>query len=162
MWELDHKALCPTREISQWPPGSRYPMQKQEFLLPSSSWDSHRYQHSSYREEPWALGYIAYIGYSCVKISKKTGVSVSDWSPSGEGLGVEFWLVLLSRAWFEFPGLAKGSDWFAGGGVRSGDFQRLFSGNLTKWSSLGPSEELMLLNLRCWRRLLRGSWTARM
>ena len=23
-----------------------------EFLLPSSSWGSHRYQHSSYREEP--------------------------------------------------------------------------------------------------------------
>ena len=26
-----------------------------------------------------------------------------------------------------------------GGGVRSGDLQRLFSWNLTKWSSLGPS-----------------------
>ena len=22
--------LCPSREISQWPPGSQYPMQKQE------------------------------------------------------------------------------------------------------------------------------------
>ena len=70
---------------------------------------------------------------------QKTGVSGSDWSPSGEGLGVEFWLVLLSQAWFEFPGLAKGSDWFAGGGVRSGDFQRLFSRNLTKWSSFDSS-----------------------
>ena len=27
-----------------------------------------------------------------------------------------------------------GSDWLMGGGVRSGDFQRLFSWNLTKWS----------------------------
>ena len=27
-----------------------------------------------------------------------------------------------------------GSDWLMGGGVRSGDFQRLFSRNLTKWS----------------------------
>ena len=104
-----------------------------EFLLPSSSWGSHLYRGSSYREEPRALGYIAYIGYYRAKNSK-TGVSGSDWSPSGEGLGVEFWLVLLSRAWLEFPGLAKGSDWFAGGGVRSGDFQRLFSWNLTKWS----------------------------
>ena len=38
-----------------------------EFLLPSSSWGSHRYRRSSYREEPWALGYIAYIGYSRVR-----------------------------------------------------------------------------------------------
>ena len=33
-----------------------------EFLLPSSSWGSHQYQHSGYREEPQVLGYIAYIG----------------------------------------------------------------------------------------------------
>ena len=52
---------------------------------------------------------------------------------------------VLSSDWFSFPGLAKGSDWFAGGGVRSGDFQRLldfqrlFSRNLTKWSSLDSS-----------------------
>ena len=38
-----------------------------EFLLPSSSWGSHRYWRSSYREEPWALDYIAYIGYSRAK-----------------------------------------------------------------------------------------------
>ena len=71
---------------------------------------------------------------------------------------------MLVSDWFSFPGLATGSDWFpfpglnskvlnvksgdpdlgsdwlAGGGVRSGDFQRLldfqrlFSWNLTKWS----------------------------
>ena len=33
-----------------------------EFLLPSSSWGSHRYRRSSYREEPQVLDYIAYIG----------------------------------------------------------------------------------------------------
>ena len=33
-----------------------------EFLLPSSSWGSHRYRRSSYREEPRVLDYIAYIG----------------------------------------------------------------------------------------------------
>ena len=39
-----------------------------------------------------------------------------------------------------------GSDWLMGGRVRSGnfqrllDFQRLFSRNLTKWSSLDSSE----------------------
>ena len=125
-----------------------------EFLLPSSSWGSHRYRRSSYREEPWALGYIAYIGYSCVKNSKNRSLQVwlvTFW------LDVEFWLVLISQAghgcrlvpisqaWFEFPGLAKGSDWLAGGGVRSGDFQRLldfqrlFSRNLTKWSRLDSS-----------------------
>ena len=48
---------------------------------------------------------------------------------------------MLSSDWFSFPGLAKGSDWFAGGGVRSGDFPRLFSRNLTKWSSLDSSKE---------------------
>ena len=57
----------------------------------------------------------------------------------------------VSVPWLDsnFPGLAKGSDWFAGGGVRSGDFQRLldfqrlFSQNLTKWSNLDFSEEEM-------------------
>ena len=48
------------------------------------------------------------------------------------------------RCWvltgFNFPELAEVADWFAGGGVRSGDFQRLFSWNLTKWSSLDSSE----------------------
>ena len=47
-----------------------------EFLLPSSSWGSHRYQRSSYREEPWALGYIAYIGYYCAKNSKNGSLRV--------------------------------------------------------------------------------------
>ena len=35
-----------------------------EFLLPSSSWGSHQYRRSGCREEPRALGFIAYIGYS--------------------------------------------------------------------------------------------------
>ena len=60
-WEL-FVLLCPSCEISQWSPGSQYPMQKQEFLLPSSSWGSHRYGHSGYREELWVLDYIAYPG----------------------------------------------------------------------------------------------------
>ena len=38
-----------------------------EFLLPSSRWGSHRYRRSTYREEPRALGFIAYIGYSQAK-----------------------------------------------------------------------------------------------
>ena len=33
-----------------------------EFLLPSSSWGSHHYRRSGYREEPQVLDYIAYIG----------------------------------------------------------------------------------------------------
>ena len=38
-------------------------MQNQEsFLLPSSSWGSHRYRRSGYREEPRVVDYIAYIG----------------------------------------------------------------------------------------------------
>ena len=28
--EAEVELLCPSSEISQWPPGSRYPMQKQE------------------------------------------------------------------------------------------------------------------------------------
>ena len=35
-----------------------------EFLLPSSSWGSHWYGRSGYREEPQVLDYIAYIGSS--------------------------------------------------------------------------------------------------
>ena len=35
-----------------------------EFLLPSWSWGSHHHRHSGYGEEPRALGYNAYIGYS--------------------------------------------------------------------------------------------------
>ena len=131
-----------------------------EFLLPSSSWGSHRYWHSSHREEPWVLGYIAYIGYYRAKNLKNGSLRVwlvTFW------WRVRCWVLIGSRfpgwpgvligsispAWSEFAGLAKGSDWFAGGGVRSGDFQRLldfqrlFSQNLTKWSNLDFSEEEM-------------------
>ena len=41
-----------------------------EFLLPSFSWGSHQYRCSSYREQPWALGFIVYIGYSHAKTLK--------------------------------------------------------------------------------------------
>ena len=68
----------------------------------------------------------------------------SDWFPfPGLATGADWFP--FPRLDLSFPGLAKGSDWFAGGGVRSGDFQRLldfqrlFSGNLTKWSSLDSS-----------------------
>ena len=58
---------------------------------------------------------------------------------------------MLGSDWFSFPGLNLkvlnvksgdpdlGSDWLEGGGVRSGDFQRLSSRKLTKWSSLDSS-----------------------
>ena len=46
-----------------------------EFLLPSLTWGSHRYRCSSYREEPRALGFIVYIGYSHAKNLSLTGVS---------------------------------------------------------------------------------------
>ena len=69
-----------------------------EFLLPSSSWGSHRYRCSSYREEPWALGYIAYIGYYRGKNSKNGSLRV--WL-------VTFWW--RGRCWIligsPFPGL---------------------------------------------------------
>ena len=71
-----------------------------EFLLPSSSWGSHQYWRSSYREEPWALGYIAYIGYYHVKISKNGSLRV--WL-------VTFWWRV--RCWVligsPFPGLIR-------------------------------------------------------
>ena len=63
-----------------------------EFSLPSSSWGSHRYRHSSYREEPQVLDYIAYIG----SIHGKKGFlgrRTSDWSLSFKGLCVGSWLV---------------------------------------------------------------------
>ena len=60
--------LCPSREISQWPPGSQYPMQKQEsFYYQARAGAPTRYRCSGYREEPRVLGYIAYIGYSRVR-----------------------------------------------------------------------------------------------
>ena len=71
-----------------------------EFLLPSSSWGSHRYRRSSYREEPWALGYIAYIGYYPAKNSKNRSLRV--WL-------VTFWWRV--RCWVligsPFPGLTQ-------------------------------------------------------
>ena len=105
-----------------------------EFLLPSWSWGSHQYRCSSYREEPWALDYIAYTKYYHAKNLKNGSLwvwLVTFW------WRVRCWVLIGSPfpGWFKFPGLAKGSDWFAGGGVRSGAFQRLFSRNLTKWSS---------------------------
>ena len=58
-----------------------------ECLLPSSSWGSqqHQHQHSSYREEPRVLDYMAYIG----TIHGKKGFlgrGTSDWSLSFKGL----------------------------------------------------------------------------
>ena len=96
-----------------------------EFLLPSSSWGSHRYWCSSYKEEPWALGYIAYIGYYRVKNSKnrslrvwlvtfwwrvRCGVLIGSPFPgltriSGAGQG--FWLV--RRWWGEVEGSFPGT-----------------------------------------------------
>ena len=70
---------------------------------------------------------------------------------------------MLGSDWFSFPrlnlkvlnvksgGPDLGSDWLAGGGLRSGDFQRFFPQNskielllllllfLTKWDGLGSS-----------------------
>ena len=60
-----------------------------EFLLPSSSWGSHRYRCRGYREEPRVLDYIAYI----VSVHEKKeflGRGMSDWSLSFEGLCVGF------------------------------------------------------------------------
>ena len=52
------------------PMTTREPMSNakaRDSLSPSLSWGSHRYRCSGYREEPWVLGYIAYIGYIRVK-----------------------------------------------------------------------------------------------
>ena len=95
-----------------------------EFLLPSSSWVSHRYWRSSHREEPWALGYIAFVGYYRAKISKNGSLRVwlvtfwwrvRCWVLIGSpfpGLtriswaGQGFWLV---RRWWGEVGISKGS-----------------------------------------------------
>ena len=61
-----------------------------EFLLPSSSWGSHCYRSSGYREEPRVLDYIAYIGSVHEKIKEFLGRGTSDWSLSFEGLCVGF------------------------------------------------------------------------
>ena len=61
-----------------------------ESLLPSSSWGSHRYRRSSYREEPRVLDYVAYIGSVHEKRKEFLGRGTSDWSLSFEGLCVGF------------------------------------------------------------------------
>ena len=116
--------LCPSLKISQWPPGSRYRCKSKRVLLPSTSWGSHWYRRSSYREEPWALGYIAYIGYYRAKNSKNGSLQVwvvTFWwrvrcwvligspflgltriSQAGQG----FWLI---HRWWGEVGISKGS-----------------------------------------------------
>ena len=70
---LAKRRLClgPASVINVIPKSRNLPMttrepisnaKAREFLLPSSSWGSHRYRRSSYREEPRVLDYIAYIG----------------------------------------------------------------------------------------------------
>ena len=61
-----------------------------EFLLPSSSWGSHCYRRSGYREEPWVLGYVAYIGSVHEKKKEFLDRGPSDWSLSFEGLCIGF------------------------------------------------------------------------
>ena len=64
------KSLC-VKEAFGMPKSRNLPMttrepisdaKAREFLLPSSSWGSHRCRRSGYREEPRVLDYIAYIG----------------------------------------------------------------------------------------------------
>ena len=59
-----------------------------------------QYWLSGYREEPRVLGYIAYIG-SREKFEKWEflGWETANWSPSVEGLGVGFWLILIFPGW---------------------------------------------------------------
>ena len=60
---LDVKTVMP--KSRNLPMTTREPIsdtKAREFLLPSSSWGSHRYLRSGYREEPRVLDYIAYIG----------------------------------------------------------------------------------------------------
>ena len=61
-----------------------------EFLLPSSSWGSHRYRRSGYRAEPQVLDYIAYRGSVHEKKKEFLGRGMSDWSLSFEGFCVGF------------------------------------------------------------------------
>ena len=53
----------------------------------------------------------------------------SDWFPfPGLATGSDWFSfprLAMGSDWFPFPGLAMRSDWSQGGGVRSGDFQRL-------------------------------------
>ena len=96
MLTLKIQVLCPSLKISQWPPGSWYLMQKQESFYYQARAGAPT-DTDSYREEPWALGYIAYIGYSRAKNSKNRSLRV--WL-------VTFWWRV--RCWvligFHFPG----------------------------------------------------------
>ena len=90
-----------------------------EFLLPSSSWGSHRYRRSSYREEPWALGYIAYIGYYRAKNSKNGSLRVwlvTFW------WRVRYW-VLIGSPFPGWPTVLVGSQVVGWGqGISKGSF----------------------------------------
>ena len=129
--------LCPSRNL---PMTTREPIsdaKARELLLPSSSWGSHRYRRSSYREGPRALGYIAYIRSVHGK-KRFLGRGTSDWSLYlKDCVLVSDWSLFLK---VKSGDSGLGSDWLVGGGVRSGDFQRLldfqrlFSQNLTEWS----------------------------
>ena len=104
-----------------------------EFLLPSSSWGSHRYGCSSYREEPWALGYMAYIGYSRGKSSKNGNLRVwlvTFW------WRVRCWVLIRSH----FPGWPRvliGSQVVGWGqGISKGSFPGTLDSSLRVWSYL--------------------------
>ena len=74
---LDVKTVMP--KSRNLPMTTREPIsdtKAREFLLPSSSWGSHQYRRSSYREEPRTLGFIAYIGYSRTKNLKNGSFQV--------------------------------------------------------------------------------------
>ena len=91
--------LCPSREISQWPPGSRYPVQKQE---------SFYYQAPAGAPtniDAAAIGRSSGLHCLCRVFSREKfekpelrGWETSNWLPSVEGLGVGFWLVPISGA----------------------------------------------------------------
>ena len=140
-----------------------------EFLLPSSSWGSHHYRHSGYREEPQVWGYIAYIG-SVHEKKEFLGRGMSDWSLSFEGLCVGFWLVPITQVDHKFlnvksgdSGLGPIGSWVVGWGqgISKGSFPRTLQNGvslLTKWSSLGSSIGgcggvlRMLKMVRCWNQ----------
>ena len=131
--------LCPSCDISQWPPGSRYPMEKQESFYYQARAGAPTDRCSSYREEPWALGRIAYIGYYRAKNSKSGSLRV--WL-------VTFWwrvrcwvligspflgLIRISRAGQGFWSVRRWWGW--GQGISKGSFP----GTLKKWSSFDSS-----------------------
>ena len=97
-YKINFRFLCTVMPKSQnLPMTTREPIsdaKAREFLLPSSSWGSHRYWRSGYREEPRVLGYIACIG--SVHGKKFLPRGTSDWSLSFEELCVGFWLVPIT------------------------------------------------------------------